>query len=779
MASTVASPCSTSTAPISRSSKLLSLPTPGLYRPLSSNTGSARRTRLLTLAPGSYQDPIEIKLTEHNIEEDLTQYEALSYVWGDEMHDFPATVNDCRVWITENLNTALRHLRFPKPGEKDGDQADAPNNLVGEEKKHTGNRVMWIDALCIDQTNISERNHQVKLMGQIYHTARRVVVWLGPTENHSDFVMDCISAAVSQGPTPRAPSSSSSESSEADASTSRDPSRTTPSASPNSTPYDLQRLRTQSVTVPLGHMAPENEGYFIFYATELLKRAWFERVWVVQEVACSASAIIQCGNRIQPLPVFLDVFKILMEKWCYLRYEYNTSLLPADLHPGWYELCGQLEKRQHTTLSSGSSEDIKSSKVSVKRDDVRLKIIGMLHDFIELFVSALGAIDSIKPARHSALPFPHAVLHTEERQASDPRDKVFALLGMCQKWWDKISLTPGEAPLTADYQKDTATVYAEAMVVILKHGFRYGYPRLPLRIPNQRKISGLPSWVPDLSICRQFVMVAECHLSDAIDATPFDPSPFRPGARVLRREMRKAPACHQAMQLSGTSKVLHAQGVMMGTVVATCYLQPSLPEEDPRSGKDRTAYRSEFIRLLQRFFADFEGPSIPTELILKALVGPTSQTFRRVPFDLQRSLKLFEAMYGATDGELEVLDVNTEELDVLWVAFTYYAQSRMLFVTDTGRVGVSMGEVKEGDKLIGLFGIMYPFILKPVQVAPNEEEQEKRRCEGKEEEAWKMVNVAHVVDHELGHSCSGEGLLKKKECSREMRCCAHRYFAIV
>lgn len=42
-----------------------------------------------------------------------------------------------------------------------------------------GSSYIWIDAICIDQSNLSERNHQVALMGMLYSKAARVLVWLG------------------------------------------------------------------------------------------------------------------------------------------------------------------------------------------------------------------------------------------------------------------------------------------------------------------------------------------------------------------------------------------------------------------------------------------------------------------------------------------------------------------------------------------------------------------------------------------------------------------------
>jgi hypothetical protein len=61
-----------------------------------------------------------------------------------------------------------------------------------------------------------------------------------------------------------------------------------------------------------------------------------------------------------------------------------------------------------------------------------------------------------------------------------------------------------------------------------------------------------------------------------------------------------------------------------------------------------------------------------------------------------------------------------------------FLHGRTIFFTDTGHIGRSTGNVKDGDMLAGLFGINLPFILRP-------------RDAGK----YAMVNVAHVADHIL------------------------------
>jgi hypothetical protein len=49
---------------------------------------------------------------------------------------------------------------------------------------------MWIDALCIDQKQLHERNHQVWMMCYIYSQAERVIVWLGAVSERVEYVME-------------------------------------------------------------------------------------------------------------------------------------------------------------------------------------------------------------------------------------------------------------------------------------------------------------------------------------------------------------------------------------------------------------------------------------------------------------------------------------------------------------------------------------------------------------------------------------------------------------
>jgi hypothetical protein len=117
-----------------------------------------REVRLLRLAPGSYDDAIVIEMWVESVFEHTTpEYHALSYVWGTSTSPHKALVNGQALPITTNLDCALRHLRYSDKS-----------------------RILWIDALSINQTDLSERSSQVQIMSNIYSFAKTVIVWLGP-----------------------------------------------------------------------------------------------------------------------------------------------------------------------------------------------------------------------------------------------------------------------------------------------------------------------------------------------------------------------------------------------------------------------------------------------------------------------------------------------------------------------------------------------------------------------------------------------------------------------
>ena len=119
----------------------------------------AKSIRLLVLHPSTLSTFTPVCFFVHAQLDEYPVYEALSYTWGSS--DSPKSILcDGRPFkIGQNCNNAIRDLRYRRT-----------------------KRLLWIDAVCIDQTSKLERNHQVSMMTDIYRQAQTVCVYLGDSD---------------------------------------------------------------------------------------------------------------------------------------------------------------------------------------------------------------------------------------------------------------------------------------------------------------------------------------------------------------------------------------------------------------------------------------------------------------------------------------------------------------------------------------------------------------------------------------------------------------------
>ncbi|KAH8593018.1 heterokaryon incompatibility protein-domain-containing protein [Bisporella sp. PMI_857] len=110
--------------------------------------------RVLKLQPGADTDPITYTLDFADWQ-NPPPYEAISYAWGDPTRSFQTVCNGQQQELSRSIWQALSRLRL-----------------------HDKPRLLWADAICIDQTNLEERRHQVDNMKKIYEHATQVLVWL-------------------------------------------------------------------------------------------------------------------------------------------------------------------------------------------------------------------------------------------------------------------------------------------------------------------------------------------------------------------------------------------------------------------------------------------------------------------------------------------------------------------------------------------------------------------------------------------------------------------------
>ncbi|KAB2111674.1 hypothetical protein AG0111_0g1732 [Alternaria gaisen] len=114
-----------------------------------------KEIRLLHVHPGAWNDDVECHLETVSLN-DNPKFYAISYVWGDPNITLPITIDGKPLAITRNLCNGLQRLR-----------------------KTDETLVIYADAACINQSDVNERSQQVQLMGEIYSSAQEVFIWLG------------------------------------------------------------------------------------------------------------------------------------------------------------------------------------------------------------------------------------------------------------------------------------------------------------------------------------------------------------------------------------------------------------------------------------------------------------------------------------------------------------------------------------------------------------------------------------------------------------------------
>ncbi|CAN9100710.1 unnamed protein product [Alternaria alternata] len=203
---------------------------------------NGRTFRLLRIVPAIDQhQQLECTCHLYNID-GAPQYEALSYVWGSPTPSVEILCNGQTVEIGPELSYALRRLRL----------------------RHSP-RIIWADALCINQQDDAEKSHQVPLMGSIYSSAKTVVVWLGPGDvRHTRRAFECSERIAIVC-------------------------------------YEFDNLHSRDLDHSERHdelSLPESwfDSSALSSLRELFNRPWFSRIWCIQEICLARDALVMWGD---------------------------------------------------------------------------------------------------------------------------------------------------------------------------------------------------------------------------------------------------------------------------------------------------------------------------------------------------------------------------------------------------------------------------------------------------------------------------------------------------
>lgn len=194
--------------------------------------------RVLRICPGEPSDDVRC-IMDHITLDQPAAYQALSYAWHDPTL-FPdegrqpsetIQIDDKFLKVGKNIASFLRTMRMKKPD----------------------SGWWWIDSICINQSDVRERNSQVHRTRRIYQTASQIMVWLGPLVHDSNRAIDFLKFVFTDCPRG------------------------------HESVWFRKYLSTNSISTQWKAL------------TRFLFRVWWTRIWSVQEVVVAQEVTILCG----------------------------------------------------------------------------------------------------------------------------------------------------------------------------------------------------------------------------------------------------------------------------------------------------------------------------------------------------------------------------------------------------------------------------------------------------------------------------------------------------
>jgi hypothetical protein len=600
----------------------------GLYQRLDSERFQLRR---LSLSPGDFQDPICGALETVSLGEN-PKYEALSYVWGKDMAPKPIILEGTEISITQNLDTALRHLRHSQMS-----------------------RSLWVDAVCIDQSNVVERAEQVKLMNRIYRSASTVLIWLGPEAEGSDKVMRRIQI------------------------------------------FDKQSWQTYDFQVSF---------------MEILYRPWFTRIWVLQEFLLGRNPRIGCGTIWVPWVSFLYAWADFGLDAVAIDNEYKKQFCEAVIEtfqPSWLQ-----QIAQNTTASEPVSGNVIlsglqgafggnfpqllgfHSESELLRDIQEnptlwsARYVVMKHRQYESPVAKAWwrslELKRIIPTQYhnflwhsrstlqnrKSLSFVSILKGTMNLRSTDPRDKIYGILGLVSEEARK------EIPV--DYKGGPEWAFVPTMEYIIKHE-PDGLALLGLIWRTRPFKISFPSWVADFTIS-----------ADTADAH----SPI-----LLRGSCMNASwKWTQDVEISNDHTTLSASGISFGKVQQLVQFAEGDFQAYVKQFQDIESLVTRECPLNESLWRTLIGVHNTGEVALDP----------KTPFP-QRFKVLMRGSGTQTESTNSVaLAQRMFQENILPIV-----RGRTFFVTDLGFAGISTAGIEKGDTIGFIFGLVRPSVLRQVE----------------------------------------------------------------
>jgi hypothetical protein len=661
-----------------------------------------RMIRLLRLLPSSLKwSAVHASLEVVSLDTSPSPvFEALSYTWGTDPPIRRITCNGLAFAVRSNLYSALRRLRY-----------------------RTKPRLLWIDAICIDQANNAEKNTQIPLMGAIYRTATRGLIWLGEAADDSALAMalarklskimsgdleeDGSRALLFRDAPLGMPSrlkdwfdelidddSDIYESTSSD-SDDDDDGKGGLGAGVAAIPGVVGNVMAVAANSFVGIFAPddpEREGDSHSSASDsdessvfgtnrladvylpthghrawkalraLINRPWFSRIWIIQEVALSRRAVVMCGRDELPWKVVKAAADALLSAGLPSEAGGRAWLKVLGIARAADAARGRLDRPTMITFG-GPVEDLDAPKV---------------HRLTSLLA---------------------ATLHTN---ATDPRDKIYGVLALLE----------GKLPVRVDYGMPVEVLYRDVARFLLTSDELI----LPLYLDGAtRKLGALPSWVPDWSVPRDLgstILSAEDLDYDRLKGDGVDPGLFR-----------------AAIKDTGDPNELALRGRRLDTItkIGTA-VEPGYGPDNTRQSVE--AALRDWVKMLtaaEVFIRPGEKSETVFEALWRSLVANMEGQRDKPPEEYHACFSNWLRELGidsrtlkpracAADEEKEAVTANPRELERFLGDAVCMCVDRRLCISATGWLCLAPASAAEGDHLVFFNGGLTPFVVREKEV---------------------------------------------------------------
>lgn len=227
-----------------------------------------RQDQIRLLTTKCIDGSVEMEINKYTLTEDL-DYDAISYVWGSAPALVTVKCNSEPLLVTSTTLDMLHYLHL--------------------HQTNTTTRKIWIDAICINQTDEEEKGTQIPLMREIYSRARTVVVWMGHSTPETDIFFTEFQEMRVKLKTWKAK-------------------------------YDAD----PDCPNPDREERPCQEEAFWSGLSRLLSNEWFRRLWTYQEIVLPITATLLCGGLWADFDEFLN---FLMDGWFDSNYSARVSTI--------------------------------------------------------------------------------------------------------------------------------------------------------------------------------------------------------------------------------------------------------------------------------------------------------------------------------------------------------------------------------------------------------------------------------------------------------------------